>query len=341
MVRVRVSFVTSGFRELLDQLVFMMYHGCDVAEGSRADQICALMHLFGTSACRSAVGPAVRALGNALKSASSTTSGSMEWYEWMLDDECPIQLDADVKEMIHKCKVVADIAALTGWECYMCKGRSPHDMEHCRLCHAPKERGTAPPMLVRLPSDLDPSFFEPPPKEKEALDALTSVQRAAVDYVVAQAQPKSNAARGKLMSRLDAMGYTDRDLRRVMRYLRDEAPLIMHVNISKTLGFLVNDTHYRNQFETATSGGCLSTSARTNWEDRLYNNLYHSSSGYERVKYGVLNLTSDPHGVQCCSQYGESYMVLKNCRLRSSFADMDSSSPSTTLASVSCAVLMC
>jgi hypothetical protein len=92
-------------------------------------------------------------------------------------------------------------------------------------------------------------------------------------------------------------------------------------------------------------------------------------------RYGVLNITSDPHGVSSCSQYGESYLILKNvrgsieaiavfgllsrnqftrfegacavvclsvqvvfcicmsqCRLRATFADMDSSSPSTSLA---------
>ena len=47
----------------------------------------------------------------------------------------------------------------------------------------------------------------------------------------------------------------------------------------QALNFLVNDTHYRNQFETSTSGGCLSTSARTGWEDRLFNNFYHDSGG--------------------------------------------------------------
>lgn len=29
-------------------------------------------------------------------------------------------------------------------------------------------------------------------------------------------------------------------------------------------------------------------------------------------RYGVLNITNDPHGVANCSQYGESYFILKN-----------------------------
>ena len=50
------------------------------------------------------------------------------------------------------------------------------------------------------------------------------------------------------------------------------------------------------------------------------------------ARYGVLNITNDPSGVRACEQYGESYLVLKNVRLRTTFADKDSSSPSTTLA---------
>lgn len=40
----------------------------------------------------------------------------------------------------------------------------------------------------------------------------------------------------------------------------------------------------------------------------------------------------DPRGVKSCRQYGTSYLLLKGVRLRSSFADMDSGSPSATLA---------
>ena len=52
----------------------------------------------------------------------------------------------------------------------------------------------------------------------------------------------------------------------------------------------------------------------------------------ERVKYGVLCLTADPAGVARCAQYGRSYLVLRGCRLRASFADQDTLGTPATLA---------
>ena len=53
------------------------------------------------------------------------------------------------------------------------------------------------------------------------------------------------------------MGFTEKDTESALKYIRDEAPIIIHFNLAKCIGFFVNDTHYRNQFETATSGGLL------------------------------------------------------------------------------------
>lgn len=88
-------------------------------------------------------------------------------------------------------------------------------------------------------------------------------------------------------------------MRKLMRFLRDEAPITIHVGMQKALHFLVEDTHYRNQFETHTSGGStdLSMGGRKGWESRLFNKLYDDSGGFERVKYGVLNIVRDPHGI--------------------------------------------
>ena len=96
--------------------------------------------------------------------------------------------------------------------------------------------------------------------------------------------------------------------------------------------FFVKDTHYRNQFETNKSSGSLSSSSRTQWENRMFNHKYARASGFERVKYGTVNLTNDPLGVQCCSGYGSSYFLLKeHVRKRCTFTDMDSSSPSSQI----------
>ena len=104
----------------------------------------------------------------------------------------------------------------------------------------------------------------------------------------------------------------------------------MHVNTH--FGFFIADTHYRNQFETSKSSGALSHSARTQWEDRMFDKKHHSASGFERVKYGTMNFVNDPKGVSCCAGYGQSYFLLKtHVRDRCTITDMDSSSSTATL----------
>lgn len=91
--------------------------------------------------------------------------------------------------------------------------------------------------------------------------------------------------------------------------------------------FFINDTHYRNQFETGKSSGSLSRQSRTQWEDRLFDKKYSKAKDSERVKYGVINMTNDPKGVNCATGYGLSYMLLKeSVRGRCTITDKDSSS---------------
>ncbi len=44
------------------------------------------------------------------------------------------------------------------------------------------------------------------------------------------------------------------------------------------------------------------------------------------MKYGVINFTNDPKGVEQCLSYGQSYFILKpHVRKRCTFTDRDSS----------------
>lgn len=105
----------------------------------------------------------------------------------------------------------------------------------------------------------------------------------------------------------------------------------MHVN--SHMQFFVKDTHYRNQFETKKSSGSLSETSRINWEDRMFDKKHHHATPFERVKYGTINFTNDPKGVMACVGYGQSYFLLKShVRNRCTVTDMDSSSPSATIA---------
>ena len=48
------------------------------------------------------------------------------------------------------------------------------------------------------------------------------------------------------------------------------------------------------------------------------------TQGFCRPKYGVLNPMNDYRGVVKCAQYGDSYLVLKDVRLRCTFSPEDS-----------------
>lgn len=55
---------------------------------------------------------------------------------------------------------------------------------------------------------------------------------------------------------------------RTLQWVSSAAPIIIHISLDKVLKFLVKDTHYRNQFETGTSGGSTDLKARRSWEVR-------------------------------------------------------------------------
>jgi len=110
----------------------------------------------------------------------------------------------------------------------------------------------------------------------------------------------------------------------MLTWIRDCAPIIVHVRLDSVGEFLVNDTHYRNQFETRSSNGLLNTGTRTAWEHDLFGDAYDRAEPHERPKYGVLDVMNDHRGIMSCYHYGDSYLVLKNARLRCTFAPEDS-----------------
>lgn len=64
----------------------------------------------------------------------------------------------------------------------------------------------------------------------------------------------------------------------------------------------------------------------------MFDKMHHNAKDFERVKYGTMNFTNDPHGVSVCQSYGQSYFLLKShVRNRCTMTDMDSSSPNSTI----------
>jgi len=162
------------------------------------------------------------------------------------------------------------------------------------------------------------------PSELESAAMLAPCQQMAVRHIRALARENHEAALPELKERVAKLGFTEVDLYMALAWIRELAPLIVHIDLDKIGKFLKEDTHYRNQFETNTSGGLLKTSARVKWERGLFGESYDKAKNFERPKYGVQNVINDYRGVMGCVQYGDSYIVLKDVRLRCTLSPEDS-----------------
>eukprot|EP00698_Gefionella_okellyi_P006086 TRINITY_DN1554_c0_g1_i2.p2 TRINITY_DN1554_c0_g1~~TRINITY_DN1554_c0_g1_i2.p2 ORF type:complete len:336 (+),score=64.13 TRINITY_DN1554_c0_g1_i2:108-1115(+) len=170
--------------------------------------------------------------------------------------------------------------------------------------------------------------FLPDPKEVSACSLLNDVQTAALHYVAEHSRKLSNDAIPALRAKIVGLGFTEDDCDTALRYLRDTAPVIIHVFADILTEFLAKDTHYRNQFETNTSKGSLSHTDRCTWENAMFAGIYKDDMpGTDRVKYGSLNVLADPAGAVGSAQYGDCHMVMKGVRLRTTFANGDTGSP--------------
>jgi len=153
---------------------------------------------------------------------------------------------------------------------------------------------------------------------------LTYHQKRALRHIRQLAKSNHEKVLPTLQRKCATLGYKDVDLWMTLAYIRELAPIIIHLNLSKMMPFMEADTHYRNQFETNSSGGLLKPKVREKWERDLFGGLYDGARGSERCKYGVLNAMNDYRGVVKCAQYGDSYIVLRDIRLRCTFSPEDS-----------------
>lgn len=65
----------------------------------------------------------------------------------------------------------------------------------------------------------------------------------------------------------------------------------------------------------------------------MFDKKYSKAADFQRVKYGVINFTNDPKGVNSCASYGQSYFLLKqHVRERCTFTDKDSSNSDAAIA---------
>lgn len=160
--------------------------------------------------------------------------------------------------------------------------------------------------------------------ELDAVANLNPCQKSAVRHIRAIAQTNHEQALPGLLQRVSQLGFCDDDLWMCLAWIRELSPIIVHTDLDKLGKFLREDTHYRNQFETNTSSGLLKPNVRTKWERSLFGLAYDDAAPFDRPKYGVQNVWNDYRGVLGCKQYGDSYLVLKDIRLRCTLSPCDS-----------------
>ena len=100
------------------------------------------------------------------------------------------------------------------------------------------------------------------------------------------------AALPLLQKRAQSLGFTEEDIWLTLSWIREMAPILVHVNLTKMMPFFEKDTHYRNQFETSTSGGLLKPAVRERWERDLFGGCYDGATGFagagsKRLKFTV------------------------------------------------------
>mmetsp|Transcript_28736 Transcript_28736/g.46288 ORF Transcript_28736/g.46288 Transcript_28736/m.46288 type:complete len:805 (+) Transcript_28736:70-2484(+) len=160
--------------------------------------------------------------------------------------------------------------------------------------------------------------------ELQELEELQPCQELALKNVREATKSLHDAALPRLRHRMATLGFQPADVGKTLEWVRDRAPIIVHVDLAAYGMRLARDTHYRNQFETNTSRGTLCHATRARWEGALFDAAYADARPEHRCKYGVLNVTNDPQGVRKCRGYGASYFLLRNVRLRTTFAANDS-----------------
>lgn len=163
-----------------------------------------------------------------------------------------------------------------------------------------------------------------PASEQYVAQSLTPCQSQAIYETRRQATENHNKAVIKLLQRGSSIGISNGELWSVLTWVRDLAPIIIHLDLDAVVKFLEEDTHYRNQFETHTSKGLLIPQKREEWEQKLFGGSYDEAEPFQRPKYGVLDVMNDHRGVMCARDYGDSYMMLQNARLRCTFSPVDS-----------------
>lgn len=165
--------------------------------------------------------------------------------------------------------------------------------------------------------------------KKDADDKMkvvfTKTQQDAIDFSLKKSKIICKNVYLQVLAKFQFSGFTEDDLKRAIIFIKDRVPITINFN-SMLLQQFCKDAHYKNIFELGdTIKGSGYRISRYDWENSLFKGIYNTAPAIEKVKYGAVNITLDPHGVNAVSGYGDAYFELKpEVKLRTSMIHGDS-----------------
>ena len=146
---------------------------------------------------------------------------------------------------------------------------------------------------------------------------LEQCQISAINYIESKARSLSNGAREEVLMKIrsNSSNNAEQTLSILNDFIEHQVPITIRVYCNK-MKQLSQDTHYRNLFETGTSGGTTCQKSRKNAENRKFGNAYDRVKAFDRPKYGCLNIGLQSYGCHRASRYGDAYFVLNNNTVR-------------------------
>jgi hypothetical protein len=174
--------------------------------------------------------------------------------------------------------------------------------------------------ILRELGILDPlqSFFYAtfPKAEVQELRRLEDCQCDAVRQVHTYASANHRKALPQVLQRFETLGLSDSDLNEVLRWVQDLAPIVIHVDIDKMGQYLAVEDNLRHHLNDKVSD------ERDEWERDLFGSSYDTAKFNDRCKHASLNILNDYRGVTSTHSFGDSYLELKDVRLRSTFVPL-------------------
>eukprot|EP01084_Bolivina_argentea_P019906 37018_1 len=105
-------------------------------------------------------------------------------------------------------------------------------------------------------------------------------------------------------------------LNKLLLFLEWKVPITIRIHCNKLIPKLLNDTNYRNLFETGYGSGNTNQNIRKREEMKMFGEVYFGANPDERPKYGCLNVNLKPEGCILAYQYGDGYFVMNNITIR-------------------------